>query len=195
MIGELKDTNIKLKRIFIETQLSKELAPLNKLANNLWWSWNEEAIELFTSINPERFVELNYNPVALLKELDTETSERLVKDKEFLLKLKKLEKAFDAYVKVKPAAGSPRIAYFSMEYGLHISLKLYSGGLGVLAGDYLKLILISMIAAFPLSYYLMSRWLDNFAYRTTIGIGMFFFGAIVIILVFLLVAGALLLVF
>ncbi|MCB0631814.1 MAG: alpha-glucan family phosphorylase [Saprospiraceae bacterium] len=138
MIGELKDTSIKLKRIFIETQLSKELEPLNKLANNIWWSWNQEAIELFSSIAPERFVELNYNPLALLKELDTETSGRLMSDKSFLQKLKKVEKDFDAYMKVKPANGSPKIAYFSMEYGLHISLKLYSGGLGVLAGDYLK---------------------------------------------------------
>jgi alpha-glucan phosphorylase-like protein len=138
MIGELKDTNIKLKRIFIETQLPKELAPLNKLANNLWWSWNKEAIDLFTSIDPQRFIELNYNPVALLKELDTETSERLVNDKEFLRKLKNVAKSFDDYMKLKPAQDSPKIAYFSMEYGLHISLKLYSGGLGVLAGDYLK---------------------------------------------------------
>lgn len=138
MIGELRDTSIKLKRIFIETQLPKELEPLNKLANNLWWSWNKEATELFTAIDPDKFVALNYNPVALLKELDAETSDRLSKDKAFLKQLKQLEKEFDAYLEVKPAKGSPKIAYFSMEYGLHISLKLYSGGLGVLAGDYLK---------------------------------------------------------
>lgn len=138
MIGELKDTSIKLKRIFIEPKLPKALESLNKLANNLWWSWNQDAIELFESIDPQRFVELDYNPVALLKEVDAETSYRLLEDKNFMAKLKKVEQGFDQYIQAKPHGNGPAIAYFSMEYGLHISLKLYSGGLGVLAGDYLK---------------------------------------------------------
>ena len=138
MIGELKDTNIKLKRIFIEPKLPEALEPLNKLARNILWSWNKEAVDLFKSIDSERFVALNYNPVALLKEVGTETSDRLLKDKEFMAKLKKVEKDFDHYMAQKAKQKGTSIAYFSMEYGLHISLKLYSGGLGVLAGDYLK---------------------------------------------------------
>jgi starch phosphorylase len=138
MIAEMKDTSIKLKRIFIESKLPDTLQALNRLAQNLWWSWNKEAIELFESIDRARFIALNYNPVALLKEIDATRSQKLLEDKEFVAKLNRVEKAFDAYMRVKPAKNSPSIAYFSMEYGLHISLKLYSGGLGVLAGDYLK---------------------------------------------------------
>lgn len=138
MIGELKDTSIKLKRIFIEPKLPAALEPLNKLAHNIWWSWNKDASDLFRSIDPEKFVALNYNPVALLKEIDAETSQRLLKDDAFVSKLKKVEKEFDTYMAEKAKRKGTSIAYFSMEYGLHISLKLYSGGLGVLAGDYLK---------------------------------------------------------
>lgn len=138
MIGELKDTSIKLKRIFIEPKLPEALKPLDKLARNIWWSWNKDAIELFHSIDPKRFAELRYNAVALLKEVDAATSDRLLQDKEFMAKLKKVEQDFDRYMKQKDSRSGTSIAYFSMEYGLHISLKLYSGGLGVLAGDYLK---------------------------------------------------------
>lgn len=138
MIGELKDTSIKLKRIFIEPKLPAALEPLNKLARNIWWSWNKDASDLFRSIDPEKFVALNYNPVALLKEIDADTTKRLQEDEGFVSKLKKAEQEFDAYMAEKANRKGTSIAYFSMEYGLHISLKLYSGGLGVLAGDYLK---------------------------------------------------------
>ncbi|MFT7121571.1 MAG: alpha-glucan phosphorylase-like protein [Neolewinella sp.] len=130
-------TEMKLKRIFIQNQLPKELAALQRLSHNIWWSWSFEAQELFSSIDSERFVELNYNPVALLETLDPIRMQELAKDKTFLKNLKAVEKQFDAYL-AEPKKTGPKLAYFSMEYGLHISLKLYSGGLGVLAGDYLK---------------------------------------------------------
>lgn len=138
MIGQLSDSQIKLKRIFIAAQLPPALAPLHDLAVNLWWSWNPEAVELFNSIEPEKFQALQYNPVALLDTLSPETASRLAADKDFLARLKSVDKAFRAYMAEKPKPGQPKIGYFSMEYGLHISLRLYSGGLGVLAGDYLK---------------------------------------------------------
>ena len=130
-------TDMKLRRIFIKNQLPQELAGLQRLSRNIWWVWNAAAAELFRSIDPERFVELNYNPVALLETLDPARMRELAKDKAFLKQLKAVEQAFDAYLAV-PKKDGPKLAYFSMEYGLHISLKLYSGGLGVLAGDYLK---------------------------------------------------------
>jgi len=130
-------TEMKLKRIFVQNKLPEVLAPLQRLSHNIWWSWSAEAQELFKSIDPERFVELNYNPVALLETLDPARTQELAKDKSFLKRLKAVEKSFDAYL-AKPKKKGPKLAYFSMEYGLHISLKLYSGGLGVLAGDYLK---------------------------------------------------------
>lgn len=131
------NSEMKLKRIFIQNQLPKELEPLNRLSHNIWWSWNFDAQELFNSIDPDRFVKLNYNPVALMETLDPIRMQELAKDKAFLKKLKSVEKQFDAYL-AEPMKKGPKLAYFSMEYGLHISLKLYSGGLGVLAGDYLK---------------------------------------------------------
>lgn len=130
-------TDMKLKRIFIQHQLPDTLSALQRLSHNIWWSWNPDAQALFASIDPERFVELNYNPVALLETIEPQRIQELAKDKTFLKQLKSVEKQFDAYLAEPPRKG-PKLAYFSMEYGLHISLKLYSGGLGVLAGDYLK---------------------------------------------------------
>lgn len=130
-------TDMKLKRIFIQNELPKELVALQRLSHNIWWSWSADAQELFSSIDPARFVELNYNPVALLETLAPNRMQELVKDKAFIKQLKAVEKQFDAYL-AEPKKKGPKLAYFSMEYGLHISLKLYSGGLGVLAGDYLK---------------------------------------------------------
>ena len=139
MIGQLKDQQISLKRIFIKSQLPKELMPLNEIASNIWWSWNEPAISLFKYIDPERWIkDFRYNPVTLLDNLSPERIKELVVDKDFMAQLKSVEKNYNNYIKQQPAANSPSIAYFSMEYGLHISLRLYSGGLGVLAGDYLK---------------------------------------------------------
>lgn len=138
MIGQLKDSQFKLKRIFIESQLPAALAPLRDISNNLWWSWNQEAIDLFHSIDSEALKALNYNPVAMLDQLSLEQTEALAKDKQFLARLKKVDKAFKAYLDTPYKSGQSQVAYFSMEYGLHISLRLYSGGLGVLAGDYLK---------------------------------------------------------
>jgi starch phosphorylase len=138
MIGQIKDKQVKLKRIFIESKLPEALLPLREIANNLWWSWSANAIALFKSIDPDNWTKINYNPVALLDNLSLEKANALVADKAFMKKLKDVEKAYKAYMAVKPKAGSPQIAYFSMEYGLQISLRLYSGGLGVLAGDYLK---------------------------------------------------------
>lgn len=138
MTGQITDTHAKLRRIYIKAQLPEELSALHRLAGNLWWSWNKEASELFKGIDRDRFVELNYNPVALLDQLSPEQVAELASDADFLSKLDQCEKDFDAYLAAPKAKDQPRIAYFSMEYGLHYSLRLYSGGLGVLAGDYLK---------------------------------------------------------
>lgn len=139
MVGQLKDNQLQLKRIYIESKLPEELIPLQTLANNIWWSWNREAVELFDAVSNGVSMEaFHYNPIALLDELSLETAQRLLADKAFMTKLKSVDKAFHTYMNEKPAKGSPRIAYFCMEYGLHISLRLYSGGLGVLAGDFLK---------------------------------------------------------
>ncbi|MFN7119420.1 MAG: alpha-glucan family phosphorylase, partial [Saprospiraceae bacterium] len=138
MIGKLQDSHIKLKRIYIESKLPAELMPLQTLANNIWWSWNKDAIELFTTIAGDRWAALNDNPIAVLDELSLEEAQRLKSDTAFMERLSNVMQRFHNYMGKAPQEGSPRIAYFCMEYGLHVSLRLYSGGLGILAGDYLK---------------------------------------------------------
>ena len=138
MVGNLTQSGAKLKRIFIEPKLPEGLAPLAELSQNIWWCWNHEATELFQSINPLQFVALQYNPVALLDELSIERAQELLADAEFMARLKRVHKSFRDYIDKAPAKTGAQIGYFCMEYGLHQSLRLYSGGLGVLAGDYLK---------------------------------------------------------
>ncbi len=138
MVGNLTENGAKLKRIFIEPKLPENLAPLTELAHNLWWSWNHDAIDLFKHIDQRKFEALNFNPVALLEELSIEKANELLKDKEFMANLKKIYADFTSYMSQKQAVNQAQIAYFCMEYGLHQSMRLYSGGLGVLAGDYLK---------------------------------------------------------
>ncbi len=129
---------MKLKRIFIQNQTPDELSALTRMSHNILWSWMPRVAELFRSIDPQQFVELNYNPVALLETLAPARLQELAADQDFLKRVRAAEKQFDAYLAEPMKQDLPRVAYFSMEYGLHISLKLYSGGLGVLAGDYLK---------------------------------------------------------
>ena len=131
-------SQMKLKRIYIQNQMPPRLAALTRMSNNILWSWMAEVSELFMSIDPKAFVEGNYNPVALMEHLSPDALAALAGDEDFLERLDAAELAFDAYLSEPMKEGLPRVAYFSMEYGLHISLKLYSGGLGVLAGDYLK---------------------------------------------------------
>ncbi len=125
------------KKILIEPVYSDEMKKLQELANNLWWCWNVDAIELFESIDPVAFERLEQNPIALMKSLTKFQIESLEHDENFIGKLNDVYDRFVKYMSVKPENDN-KIAYFSMEYGLQKSLKIYSGGLGILAGDYLK---------------------------------------------------------
>lgn len=138
MVGNLTKNSAKLKRIFIEPTLPESLAPLRELAHNLWWSWNPDAIELFRSIDPKQFEALNYNPLAVLDELSIEKAQELLNNAGFMARMEQVYRDFKDYIEKAPAKSHPQIGYFCMEYGLHQSVRLYSGGLGVLAGDYLK---------------------------------------------------------
>ncbi|MCD7970004.1 MAG: alpha-glucan family phosphorylase [Alistipes sp.] len=125
-------------RIMIEKSLPERLHPLEVLSRNLWWSWTSGAHELFEYIDPELWQESEKNPIVLLDKLNVSRVRELEADKEFLAKMDSVYSVFTAYMDEKKTAKGPKIAYFSMEYGLHSSLKIYSGGLGILAGDYLK---------------------------------------------------------
>jgi phosphorylase/glycogen(starch) synthase len=126
------------KKILVQNQLSEELLPLKELAYNLWWSWDAEAVELFKSIKPEKWDEFEQNAVSLVEDLSLKTINKLKNDKEFLVRLNSVYKRFKEYMKDAGKNNKDLVAYFSMEYGLHNSIKIYSGGLGILAGDYLK---------------------------------------------------------
>ncbi len=125
-------------RMMIEKSLPERLRALEELTANLWWCWNTEARELFEKVDPALWQECGRNPIELLDQLSLERTKELEQDKEFLVELDKVYAHFNEYMSEKPAAGAPKVAYFSMEYGLHSTLKIYSGGLGILAGDYLK---------------------------------------------------------
>ncbi len=132
------DTKPRWTRLMIERTMPERLHILEELTRNLWWSWYDPARRLFESIDPELWAEVERNPIALLDRLDLPKLKELAENQSFLQELDAVYHVFQAYMAEKPAEGQPRIAYFSMEYGLHHSLKIYSGGLGILAGDYLK---------------------------------------------------------
>lgn len=124
--------------IHVHAILPTELKPLEEIAHNLWWSWNEEAKNLFEEIDPKRWEKYDKNPVVLLQNLQSERTEELVRDEAFMERLQRVYDSFKNYMSVPYNSERPSIAYFSMEYGLNNILKIYSGGLGILAGDYLK---------------------------------------------------------
>ena len=121
------------------------LAALETLAWNLWWSWDTDATELFASIDPFRWKRVRHNPVALLQDVGDSRWAELEADGEFLGRMNAVSERFDAYLRAPtwtgtelPDLAAKRVAYLSMEFGLHESIKQYSGGLGVLAGDHLR---------------------------------------------------------
>ncbi len=128
----------KWKEISIKSRLPEELNGLNEIAHNLWWAWNHEARSLFKSLDEKLFEEVRHNPVMLLERLSYDRKEAIVHDATLMRNVKKVYASFRAYMDVEPDKKRPSVAYFSMEYGLNQVLKIYSGGLGVLAGDYLK---------------------------------------------------------
>ncbi|MBR4870800.1 MAG: alpha-glucan family phosphorylase, partial [Alistipes sp.] len=125
-------------RLMVEKSIPERLKPLEELSRNLWWCWTVAARDLFESVDAELWVKVDRNPIALLDKLSATRCEELCADKEFLQRMDAVYKEFTEYMNEKPAPEHAKVAYFSMEYGLHSSLKIYSGGLGILAGDYLK---------------------------------------------------------
>ena len=125
------------KKVLVKPVYSPEMQKLEELSRNIWWCWNVDAIELFESIDPEAWKATEQNPVALMGGLSVEQIKALENNKEFVERLNKVYDQFKHYMS-QPTKQKDLIAYFSMEYGLMKSLKIYSGGLGILAGDYMK---------------------------------------------------------
>ena len=126
------------KEVYSQSKLPQSLEVLREMSTNLWWVWNHEGAKLFGKIDPELWKKTEGNPVVLLQNLSFKRIEEILADDELMAEIKKVYKDFRTYIDVKPDTTKPSIAYFSMEYGLTNVLKIYSGGLGILAGDYLK---------------------------------------------------------
>ena len=126
------------KKILVDSNLPESLSALRDLSRNLWWTWNTEVRELFKYIDSEIWEECNHNPIVLLEEVNYKRFVQLEKDKQFVSKMNQAASMLKQYLEDRKNPEGPEIAYFSMEYGLHDSLKIFSGGLGILAGDYLK---------------------------------------------------------
>jgi len=126
-----------LGRITAMPTLPKPLEGLREVAYNLWWSWNPEAGQLFEQINPSSWKRFRSNPVRALLEAEPERLVALAENAAYVGAVESVVANFHHYLKSR-AKKEPTIGYFSMEFGFHESLPIYSGGLGVLAGDHIK---------------------------------------------------------
>jgi len=144
----------RLTHFDVAPSLPAALQGLSRLAHNYWWSWDAEATDLFAELDPDGWVRCDHNPVALLEQADAEHLEARANDADYCARLQSSLARFETYLTedrqpewltkardedgdTVPSAAHP-IAYFSAEFGIHESLRIYSGGLGVLAGDHLK---------------------------------------------------------
>ena len=124
--------------IHVHAVLPPELQLLEEISHNLWWVWNEEAKAIFEVLDPEEWEKSGKNPVVMVQNLQSDVTEKAIKDEAFMNRVHRVYDKFKHYMNQPYDASRPSVAYFSMEYGLSHVLKIYSGGLGVLAGDYLK---------------------------------------------------------
>ena len=130
--------SVNWKQVNVKSRIPQELDKLEELSRNMWWAWSHDARKLFRSLDEKLFEEVGQNPVMLLERLSYEKMEELSKDKTVIKRMNDVYAQFREYMDVKPNTERASVAYFCMEYGLNQALKIYSGGLGVLAGDYLK---------------------------------------------------------
>ena len=126
------------KNVSAKSSVPAELSKLNELAHNMWWAWNHDARSLFQHMDEDLYAECGQNPVLMLERLSHEKMEAIAKDKAIVKKMNDVYAQFRAYMDVEPDKNRASVAYLCMEYGLNQVLKIYSGGLGILAGDYIK---------------------------------------------------------
>ncbi|MDR1459688.1 MAG: alpha-glucan family phosphorylase, partial [Bacteroidales bacterium] len=126
------------RRFEIQTIMPQRLNGLVDLSMNLWWTWNYRASQLFKYIDPQLWRDSSYNPVSFLEEVTWSRMKELEKDSFFIEMYDSVYTEFRNYMEESRNKKMPKIAYFSMEYGLNDNLQIFSGGLGILAGDYLK---------------------------------------------------------
>ena len=126
------------KVLTVQSQMPDSLKYLDEMAHNLWWTWNANAFNLFSNLNRKLFKSCNQNVIEMLGLLSYEELTKMSEDQALLYKIKEVYGQYRTYMDEKPDASRPSVSYFCMEYGLNHFLRIYSGGLGILAGDYLK---------------------------------------------------------
>ncbi|HEX7411773.1 MAG TPA: alpha-glucan family phosphorylase, partial [Bacteroidales bacterium] len=126
------------QKILIKPSFPSTFKRLQRLSRNLWWTWNIDAGELFKMIDPLLWEQTYNNPIALLEGLTSTQIQKLSDNKDFMDKLSEISSRFEMYMADAHKKPKKQVAYFSMEYGLHDTIQIFSGGLGMLAGDYLK---------------------------------------------------------
>ncbi|MDE7032683.1 MAG: alpha-glucan family phosphorylase, partial [Muribaculaceae bacterium] len=135
----VSNTNAPVWRdITVKSELPSQLKALDELAKNLWWVWNSEAKNLFRDLDPDLWRATGENPVMLLQQLSGDRVKEIIADQVMMDRITGVYADFKEYMKKPMRKDIPSVSYFSMEYGLCNCLKIYSGGLGVLAGDYIK---------------------------------------------------------
>ena len=138
MINNIENAAPVWKSVMVTRHLPEELSGLETLCKNLWWCWNDNAKELFRAVDYELWHKSGHNPMVILDKVSLKRYKELAKDKAFLGQLNEVMTDFNNYMAAKSERTEPSVGYFCMEYGLDTSLMVYSGGLGILAGDYLK---------------------------------------------------------
>ena len=126
------------RNITVKSELPNGLKKLEELSKNLWWVWNSEAKSIFRELDSELWRSTGENPVMVLQQLSSDRTEQILNDKDLMARIEKVYNDFKSYMSVPMRNDIPSVSYFSMEYGLCNALKIYSGGLGILAGDYIK---------------------------------------------------------
>jgi starch phosphorylase len=136
---------VKIEKFKVIPYLPEKLKPLMTIANNMWWVWNFEAIELFRRLDVELWREVEQNPVKLLGTLPQKKLDEVAESESFIAHMRRVEEELERHINKKSWYNENSrdfetacVAYFSAEFGIHESLPIYSGGLGVLAGDHLK---------------------------------------------------------
>lgn len=126
------------RSISIKPNLPEKLKGLEEISKNIWWEWNEQTIELFKEIDEKLWIKSKRNPVIFLKDVDYQRLLEIQASTDFMNKYHKVYNELKKYTNTPKRKDTPSIGYFSMEYGLTNVIKIFSGGLGILAGDYLK---------------------------------------------------------
>ncbi len=126
------------RNITVKTELPAKLKMLDELSRNLWWVWNSEAKSLFHDLDEALWRSTGENPVMLLQKISATRLDEILNNQAMMKRIATVHAHFCDYMKQPLNSNYPSVSYFSMEYGLCNALKIYSGGLGILAGDYVK---------------------------------------------------------